>query len=76
MEQEYEDGQIEVIRPHNSQETLDMKVIEKPRVHEKLWDLNKWYIMSSKVWNRKYKWIDVDGDIVLKNMHDNDYINK
>ena len=34
MEQENEDGQIEVIRPHNSQEKLDMKVIEKPRVHE------------------------------------------
>ena len=30
MEQENEDGQIEVIRPHNSQETLDMKVTEKP----------------------------------------------
>ena len=30
MEQENEDGQIEVIRPHNSQETLYMNVIENP----------------------------------------------
>ena len=35
MEQENEDGQIEVIRPHNSQEILDMKIIKKPWVHEK-----------------------------------------
>ena len=67
MEQENEDGQIEVIRPHNSQETLDMKVIEKPRVHEKLWDLNKWYIMSSKVWNRK---------VMNRRRYGNDYVNK
>ena len=40
MKQENEDGQIEVIRPHNSQETLDMKVIEKPRVHKKNYEIS------------------------------------